>query len=53
MATQVVVVDRGDRIVVRPVPADPLDAVIGKYADLLPPAADLRAAARAEDAERE
>ena len=34
-ATDVLVIDKGDRVIVRPVPADPLAAVVGKYADLV------------------
>lgn len=50
---QVLVMDHGDRVVVRPIPEDRIAAVIGKYAATTPPSEELRAAARAEDAERE
>ena len=31
-AVRVLVIDKGDRIVVRPIPDDPIGSVIGKYA---------------------
>ena len=52
-ATDVLVIDKGDRVIVRPVPADPLAAVVGKYADLVRPSDELRRQAREEDAEDE
>lgn len=51
-AARVLVIDKGDRIIVRPIPDDPIGAVIGKYADG-PTAEEMRQAARNEDAERE
>ncbi|WP_143045045.1 AbrB/MazE/SpoVT family DNA-binding domain-containing protein [Jiangella alba] len=30
-AARVLVIDQGDRIIVRPIPDDPIEAVIGKY----------------------
>ncbi len=45
-------IDKGDRIIVRPVPQDPIDAVIGKYAGGQT-AEELRRIAREEEAERE
>jgi hypothetical protein len=30
-ATEVLVVDLGDRVVIRPLPADPVGALVGKY----------------------
>lgn len=51
-ASRVLVIDKGDRIIVRPVPDDPIDAVIGRYAGGMP-SADMRRLAREEDAARE
>ena len=48
-ADQVVVVDLGDRVVMRPVPDDPLGAVRGKYRGRGPSTSDARADARADD----
>jgi AbrB family looped-hinge helix DNA binding protein len=31
-ATEVIVIDKGDRVIVRPVPKDPVSALRGKYA---------------------
>jgi len=50
-AEEVLVIDKGDRIIVRPVPADPFDAIAGKYAG--PPSEAIRADAREEDARRD
>lgn len=48
-ADQVVVVDLGDRVVMRPLPDDPLGAVRGKYRGRGPSTSDARADARADD----
>lgn len=50
---EVLVIDKGDRVIVRPVPDDRLGSVIGKYADTTPPSEALRDAARAEEARLE
>lgn len=50
---RVVVVDLGDRLVIRPLPSDPVDELIGKYANRGPTSSSARASARAEDARRE
>lgn len=50
-ATEVLVIDKGDRLIVRPVPDDPYAAIAGKYAG--PPSERLRAEARDDDAGRE
>ena len=39
---RVVVVDLGDRVVMRPVPADPIGALRGKYRDRLPDTDSIR-----------
>jgi hypothetical protein len=46
-------IDKGDRVIVRPIPDDPLGAVVGKYADVLPASESARRQARDEDDERE
>lgn len=51
-ATRVLVTDKGDRIIVRPIPDDPIGSVVGKYAGGAS-AEELRRTARDEDAERE
>lgn len=48
-ADQVVVVDLGDRVVMRPLPDDPLGALRGKYRGRGPSTSDARADARADD----
>lgn len=53
MADRVVVVDLGDRVVMRPLPADPVGALRGKYRGRGPNTTEARAAARAEDERRE
>lgn len=53
MTDQVVVVDLGDRVVLRPMPADPVGALRGKYRGRGPSTTEARAAARAEDERRE
>lgn len=53
MAEQVVVVDLGDRVVMRPLPADPLRALRGKYRGRGPTTTAARATSRAEDRRRE
>ena len=44
MADRVVVVDLGDRIVMRPMPEDPVGAVVGKYQGQGPTSTRARAA---------
>ncbi len=48
-ATRVLVVDKGDRVIVRPVPDDALAAVAGKYAHVTPDSDVMRREARSED----
>ena len=50
---RIVVVDLGDRLVVGPLGDDPIGDLWGKYRGRGPSTDDLRAAARAEDAESE
>lgn len=50
---QVVVVDLGDRVVVRPLGDRPVDELRGKYASRGPSTDRARAQARSEDAARE
>ncbi|MXW23762.1 MAG: AbrB/MazE/SpoVT family DNA-binding domain-containing protein [Chloroflexi bacterium] len=52
-ADRVLVVDLGDRLVMRPLPPDPVDALRGKYAGRGPSSEELRREARAEDTDRE
>lgn len=52
-ADRVLVVDLGDRLVMRPLPRDPVGALLGKYAGRGPSSDELRREARAEDADRE
>ena len=52
-ARRVLVIDKGDRVIVRPIPDDPLGAVVGKYTDVLPASEAARRQARVEDDERE
>ena len=47
--TRVLVVDRGDRVIVRPVPDDPLAAIVGTYAHVTPSSGAMRREARRED----
>jgi len=49
-AERVVVVDLGDRIVMRPMPDDPVGAVVGKYRGRGPTSKQARAAERSEAA---
>jgi bifunctional DNA-binding transcriptional regulator/antitoxin component of YhaV-PrlF toxin-antitoxin module len=42
--------DHGDRIVVRPLPDDPITAARGALRERIPPTTELRAAARRDDA---
>ncbi len=53
MADRVVVVDLGDRIVMRPLPDDPVGELVGKYGGRGPTATAARAADRAEAARAE
>lgn len=46
---KVVVVDLGDKIVVRPMPEDPIAAVRGKYAGRGPSTDEIRKQMRADD----
>lgn len=50
MTDRVVVVDLGDRIVMRPMPDDPVGALVGKYRGRGPTTAAARTAERAEAA---
>lgn len=50
-ATRVVVEDLGDRLVLRPIPADPINAARGSLAGPGPSTDELRAEARREEAE--
>ena len=52
-ADQVVVVDLGDPVVMRPLPAEPVGALRGKHRGRGPSTTEVRAAARAEDERRE
>ena len=52
-AERVVVVDLGDRLVIRPLPPEPVQALVGKYANRGPSSSRARAAARADDARRD
>ncbi len=47
---RVVVEDRGDVLVVRPIPADPIGAAIGSLAGTGPTTDEMRARAREEEA---
>lgn len=50
---QMIVVDLGDRVVIRPMPADGRASLRGKYAGRGPTTDEMRAQARVEEAERE
>ena len=50
---RMLVVDLGDRIVMRPLADDSLELLRGKYADALPPTEQIRRDSRVEDEERE
>jgi AbrB family looped-hinge helix DNA binding protein len=50
--SRVLVIDKGERIIVRPIPEDPIGAVIGKYAGGRS-SEELRRMAREEEAEQE
>ncbi len=52
-ADHVVVVDLGDRIVMRPLPADPVGSLVGKYSRHGPSTDEARTDARAEEEARE
>ena len=52
-AERVVVVDLGDRIVIRPLADDPIGALRGKYAGRGPSSDEMRRAERDEDARSE
>jgi bifunctional DNA-binding transcriptional regulator/antitoxin component of YhaV-PrlF toxin-antitoxin module len=52
-ASAVYVEDEGDQVVVRPVPADPIEALRGIFAGPGPTSDEMRAQAREEDAEIE
>jgi bifunctional DNA-binding transcriptional regulator/antitoxin component of YhaV-PrlF toxin-antitoxin module len=45
-ADRVIVVDLGDRIVMRPLPLDAVGSLVGKYAEVGPSSDDARRAAR-------
>ena len=51
-ADHVVVVDLGDRLVVRPLPPEPVASLVGKYADRGPSTDRARATARADESRR-
>ena len=53
MADRVVVVDLGDRVVMRPMPDDAVGALVGKYRGRGPSATAARAAERADAARAE
>jgi bifunctional DNA-binding transcriptional regulator/antitoxin component of YhaV-PrlF toxin-antitoxin module len=50
MADRVIVVDLGDKIVVRPLPEDPVAAVVGKYRARGPTSSQARSAERSATA---
>lgn len=50
---RVVIVDLGDRLVIRPLPDGPVKALIGKYANRGPSVSRARTMSRADDANRE
>jgi len=52
-ADRVVLVDLGDRVVVRPLSEDPVGSIAGKYRGKGPTTVRARAAARAEEVSRE
>ena len=52
-ADRVVVVDLGDRLVLRPLPADPVGDLRGKYKKRGPSSESSRRQARSDDAARE
>jgi AbrB family looped-hinge helix DNA binding protein len=52
-ADQVVVVDLGDRVVLRPLPADPVGALRGKYRTRGPNSERIRRESRSDDVTRE
>ncbi|MYE46096.1 MAG: AbrB/MazE/SpoVT family DNA-binding domain-containing protein [Chloroflexi bacterium] len=52
-ADRMLVVDMGDYVVMRPMPADPVGDLRGKYAGRGPSSDEARREARAEDADRE
>jgi AbrB family looped-hinge helix DNA binding protein len=52
-AQQVVVVDLGDRVVVRPLPAEPVGELRGKYRRRGPSSDRIRRQSRIDDADRE
>ncbi len=52
-ADSVMVVDLGDRVVVRPLPQDPIDALVGAYRDRGPSTDRARRVARTEEAAHE
>ena len=52
-ADQLIVVDLGDRVVMRPLPASPVRAMRGKYQGAGPDTSKARAAERRDEATRE
>jgi bifunctional DNA-binding transcriptional regulator/antitoxin component of YhaV-PrlF toxin-antitoxin module len=52
-ADRVVVVDLGDRVVLRPLPGEPVAALVGRYRDAGVTTDGMRRRARADDADRE
>ncbi len=49
-AERVVLVDLGDRVVIRPLPEHPVEALVGKYRDKGPSTEEARQQARADEA---
>jgi bifunctional DNA-binding transcriptional regulator/antitoxin component of YhaV-PrlF toxin-antitoxin module len=52
-ARRVLVIDKGDYAIVRPIPDDPIAAIGGKYAGSGPTSDEMRRIAREEEAEIE
>lgn len=52
-ADRVVVVDLGDRVVIRPLPDDPVGDLVGKYSGKGPASQRARQTARADDVRHE
>jgi bifunctional DNA-binding transcriptional regulator/antitoxin component of YhaV-PrlF toxin-antitoxin module len=50
---RVVVMDLGDRVVIRPLPADPVKSLVGKYEGRGSSTSQMRSADRADEARRE
>ena len=52
-ATKVIVIDKGDEVIVRPMPEDPIAAIRGKYAGMGMTSEQMRAEERAAERRRE